>query len=113
MNDAGGVYIVAGEASGDLHAGNLVRALRALRPDIETRGMGGPCLAEAGCAVSVDLTEFAVMGLVRVVPLLGRFLDVINLFRAELVARRPEAVKPGPERPRRPQAGPDRERQSP
>lgn len=92
MSDAGGVYIVAGEASGDLHAGNLVRALRALRPGLDVRGMGGPRLEEAGCAVSVDLTEFAVMGLVRVVPLLGRFLEVINRFRDELVARRPAAV---------------------
>lgn len=92
MSDAGGIYIVAGEASGDLHAANLVRALQALRPGIETRGMGGPRLAETGCAVSVDLTEFAVMGLVRVVPLLGRFLEVINRFRDELAARRPAAV---------------------
>jgi lipid-A-disaccharide synthase len=86
------VYVVAGEASGDLHAGNLVRALRARKPGLRARGLGGPRLAQAGCEVSIDLTEFAVMGIIRVLPLLGRFIDVVNVFRAELLAYKPKAV---------------------
>ncbi|NNK81268.1 MAG: lipid-A-disaccharide synthase, partial [Flavobacteriales bacterium] len=35
------VYIIAGEASGDIHGANLVSALRAENPDIQFRGWGG------------------------------------------------------------------------
>ena len=90
-SDPGGeavdIYLVAGEASGDLHAGNLVRALRSLRPGLRVRGLGGPRLQEAGCEIAVDLTAFSVMGIRRVLPLLGRFIDVVHLFRREVLMR--------------------------
>ncbi len=92
MSESVDVYVVAGEASGDLHAGNLVRALKARKPDLRVRGLGGPRLAQAGCDVAIDLTEFSVMGIVRVLPLIGRFIDVINVFHAELRAYKPKAV---------------------
>jgi lipid-A-disaccharide synthase len=42
------VLIVAGEASGDLHAGLLAEALRRRRPDLHLVGTGGPRMAAAG-----------------------------------------------------------------
>lgn len=86
------VFVVAGEDSGDMHGANLVRALKAQKPDIQVRGFGGPRLRDAGCELALDLTQFAVMGLLKVLPLVGRFMDVINQFHNELVTARPKVV---------------------
>ena len=40
-------YIIAGEASGDLHASNLIRGLRAEDPEADIRGWGGDLMREA------------------------------------------------------------------
>lgn len=58
--------LVAGEASGDLHAANLVRALRALRQDIRCYGMGSGQMRAAGVEILVDSSRLAVVGLVEV-----------------------------------------------
>ena len=42
-------YVIAGEASGDLHASNLIRGLRTHDPDAEVRGWGGDLMLEGGC----------------------------------------------------------------
>ena len=39
-------YIIAGEASGDLHASNLIRGLRAEDPEADIRGWGGDLMRE-------------------------------------------------------------------
>ena len=44
-------YIIAGEASGDLHASNLIRGLRAEDPEADIRGWGGDLMREAGAAL--------------------------------------------------------------
>ena len=86
------LYIVTGEASGDLHAANLYKELLKRRPGIRCRALGGPRLAAAGCDVPVDLTTFSIMGVTQVLPLLGRFVSVVRFFRRELLALRPKVV---------------------
>jgi lipid-A-disaccharide synthase len=46
--------IVAGEASGDLHGSNLVRAVLDMAPSLSFFGMGGERLARAGVDIRVD-----------------------------------------------------------
>jgi len=60
------LLIVAGEVSGDLHAGNLLAELRALEPRIEAFGVGGERLAANGFEVLATTDELAHMGLVEV-----------------------------------------------
>lgn len=60
------VLIVTGEASGDLHGANLIRAAGSLDPQLRFFGVGGPRMAEAGCEVLIPGEEIAVMGLVEV-----------------------------------------------
>ncbi len=55
------VFISAGERSGDVHASNLIREVRRLRPDIEFEGFGGPRMAEAGCVLHRDMLDLSVM----------------------------------------------------
>lgn len=59
------VLLVAGEASGDLHGGDLVSALKRQAPSTEVRGVGGPALRAAGMQTLVDSASIAGMGLVE------------------------------------------------
>jgi lipid-A-disaccharide synthase len=57
------VLLVAGEASGDLHGGDLVRALKRQAPHVEVSGVGGPSLRDADMRILVDTASIAGMGL--------------------------------------------------
>lgn len=59
--------IIAGEASGDLHGANLVKALQARDPDIFFCGIGGGALEEAGVRIIVDASSLSVVGITEVV----------------------------------------------
>ncbi|MCS7235426.1 MAG: lipid-A-disaccharide synthase [Armatimonadota bacterium] len=86
------VFLLAGEASGDIHAAHLARALRELVPGVELVGAGGPRMAEAGVRRVVDTSAWGVVGYVEAyvrLPLFAlRFRRVVSRLR-EL---RPDAV---------------------
>ena len=60
------VFIIAGEASGDLHASHLARKLLTLDPDLTLKGMGSDNMRRAGVEILIDASEHAVAGLVEV-----------------------------------------------
>jgi lipid-A-disaccharide synthase len=60
------VMIIAGEASGDLHAAKLVREVKQKTENIDFYGIGGKNMSEAGVETLVDSAELAVVGLVEV-----------------------------------------------
>lgn len=61
------IYVVAGEMSGDAHAAGLLRELRAINPEIEIRGAGGPEMKEVSGGLTKDWVEdAAVMGVIEV-----------------------------------------------
>jgi lipid-A-disaccharide synthase len=68
--------VVAGEASGDQHAADLVAELHKRRPDLRFFGMGGPRLAEQNVDLLYGAGEISVMGIVEVLPKLRRILRV-------------------------------------
>lgn len=82
--------IVTGEASGDLHGANLIRAARVVDPDLAFFGVGGQRMAEAGCNILIAGEELAVMGLVEVA---GHFPVILRAFN------RLKAILRGSERP--------------
>ena len=58
------IWLLAGEASGDVLGGRLITALRALRPDLRFAGVGGPRMLAAGLPASLfPMDDLAVMGL--------------------------------------------------
>jgi len=63
--------MVAGEASGDLHGGNLARAIRKQAPGTEIFGIGGREMRLAGVDIMVDNAELAVIGLLEVLSHFG------------------------------------------
>ena len=60
------VLIVAGEASGDLHGGNLVHAMKRLDPGISFWGIGGSKMKDAGVKILKSSSDMAVVGLTEV-----------------------------------------------
>ena len=85
------VMIVAGEASGDLHAANLLRAMQRLDPGLAFCGMGGEELAAAGMEILFDAARVAVVGLTEVFAHLGDILAAQRTLRRRL-ERRPPAL---------------------
>jgi lipid-A-disaccharide synthase len=83
---------IAGEASGDAHAAELIKALRAQSPDVTVFGAGGPKMKAAGMELLLDLTEHAVVGLVEVLKNYGKFRKIFWDLVREAEKRKPDAV---------------------
>ncbi len=86
------IFFSVGEPSGDVHAANLIRALRARCPSTETVGYGGPRMAEAGCRLHADLTALAVMWFGRVLLNLHKFWGLVSRADRYFRHHRPDAV---------------------
>lgn len=83
------VLVVAGEASGDQHAADLVAALKRKRGDLRFFGMGGPKLAAHGVELVHGAHELSVMGLVEVLPKVPRIWRVLRDLEAAAKQRGP------------------------
>ena len=86
------VMIVAGEASGDLHGSNLVKAIHRIDPQIHFYGIGGEKLRGAGVEIVANLSEMAVVGLTEVLSKLGFILKVRRKLKKFLQERRPDLL---------------------
>jgi len=83
------VLISAGDASGDVHAAELVLALRALRADTRSFGLGGTHLERAGTEILVPQSDVAVGGGVEVLSALPRVFSAWRRLEAAARARKP------------------------
>ena len=86
------LYIIAGEASGDLHGAKLIEALRKERPEIEVRAWGGDLMAAAGSHIVKHYKELAFMGFIEVLLNLRTILKNIAFCKEDISAYRPDAV---------------------
>ncbi|MBU8546797.1 MULTISPECIES: lipid-A-disaccharide synthase [Roseomonadaceae] len=86
------VYLVAGEASGDVLGARLVAALRDRAPGLAFAGIGGDRLAEQGLQSLFPMRELALMGLIEVLPNIRRLARRLDETVAEIAARRPAVV---------------------
>ncbi len=81
------VFIIAGEASGDLHASNLIKEILKVRPELDIYCVGGQRMAEAGAKVVVSSNTISVVGISEVfshaVPIVSAFLKVRRWLRIE------------------------------
>jgi lipid-A-disaccharide synthase len=73
------ILIIAGEASSDMHAGNLVKEITALRSDIQFFGLGGVHMEKAGVEIYHNITHLAFIG-----PggLIKGYMKLRNIYRA-------------------------------
>ena len=85
-------YIIAGEASGDLHGSNLVKALKAQQPQSEFRGWGGEHMQEAGVDLVKHYKDTAFMGFIEVVKNLKTIRSLFAFCRKDIFAYKPDAL---------------------
>ena len=86
------VFFSAGEPSGDQHAAHLIYELKTRIPNLQVSGFGGPLMDETGFKSHYRLTDLAVMGFFRVIPLLWRFYTLVCMAERILREERPDVV---------------------
>ena len=85
-------YIIAGEASGDLHGSNLMKAILRSDPQAEIRFWGGDLMQSVGGTLVKHIRDLAFMGFVEVVANLRTVLNNIALCKKDIVEFHPDAV---------------------
>lgn len=85
-------FIVAGEKSGDMHAGNLCLELAKLQPDIEMMGWGGEKMEAAGVKILKNYSELAFMGFWEVIKNLSTILGFLKLAKKQIQDFNPDVV---------------------
>jgi lipid-A-disaccharide synthase len=86
------VLLVAGDASGELHAAALVEELRRRLPSARFLGLGGAAMEKAGVELVVHQRELAIGGLVEVLRDAGRVVSAWRRLGRALAASRPDLV---------------------
>lgn len=86
------VYLIAGEASGDLHGSNLVKALKTLHPACSFRGLGGDLMQSAGVDIVRHYREMAFMGFSEVIQNLKTIMAMMKECRRDIAAYKPDVV---------------------
>jgi len=86
------VMLIAGEASGDLHAAKLAAGVLAKRPDVQFFGIGGAEMRKAGVDVLIDSADLAVVGLIEVLAHRKVIFDALNRMRELLRTDPPDLV---------------------
>ncbi len=84
--------VIAGEASGDLHGGNVLQRLKALNPDLEIIGTGGDIIAKAGARLFYRVEDLAVIGFSEVLKVYRRIKAIFNDLVAKLDEEKPDVV---------------------
>ncbi|HLA50849.1 MAG TPA: lipid-A-disaccharide synthase, partial [Thermodesulfobacteriota bacterium] len=89
---SGNILIIAGEASGDLHGSNLIKALQEIDPALKFYGVGGKKMKGAGFIAIEDSKNLAVVGISEVILKLGRLYAAFNKLKKALDEKRPDCV---------------------
>lgn len=85
-------YIIAGEASGDLHGANLMKELYKQDPAAQIRFWGGDLMQQAGGTLVKHYRDLAFMGFAEVVQNLGTILNNIKFCKKDILEFRPDAI---------------------
>lgn len=85
-------YILAGEASGDLHGANLMKALLKEDPKADIRFWGGDLMQEVGGTLVTHYKERAFMGFAEVITNLRKILGFISFCKQDIAAYQPDVV---------------------
>lgn len=85
-------YIIAGEASGDLHGSNLIKAIRQREVDAEFRAWGGDKMQKAGAEVIKHYRDLAFMGFLEVLLHLRTILRNLSFCKQDITAYQPDAL---------------------
>lgn len=85
-------YILAGEASGDLHGSNLIKELKKLDAEADVRCWGGDLMQAAGGHVVKHYRDLAFMGFIEVVKNLPTILSNLKFCKQDILSFQPDVV---------------------
>ncbi len=85
-------YIISGEASGDLHASNLVKHLKIEDPEAILRGWGGDLMQKEGVELVKHYRDLAFMGFAEVIKHLPTILRNIDFCKKDIVSFKPDVL---------------------
>jgi lipid-A-disaccharide synthase len=86
------LYIIAGEASGDLHGSNLMKHLKAENSEIEFRFWGGDKMQQQGGTLVKHIKDLAFMGFLEVLKNIKTILNNIRFCKNDIAAFQPDAL---------------------
>lgn len=86
------IWLLAGEASGDVLGARLMMAIHEVRPEIAFTGIGGPHMEALGLHSLFPMRDLAVMGLVEVLPQIRKLSRRLNEAVADIERRQPDVV---------------------
>lgn len=86
------LYIISGEASGDLHGSNVMKELVAQQPDLNIRFWGGDKMQAVGGTMAKHIRELAFMGFVEVLMNLPTILRNIRFCKEDILKFQPDAL---------------------
>ena len=85
-------YVLAGEASGDLHASNLIKEISLIDPQAQFRGFGGELMEQAGMTVLKHYRQLAFMGLIPVVMNIRTIQKNFRFCEKDMLAFNPDVL---------------------
>lgn len=85
-------YIIAGEASGDLHGSNLIKQLHLFDAAAQIRCWGGAMMKSAGATLVKDYKDLAFMGFVEVIMNLRTILKNIQFCKQDVISFNPDIL---------------------
>jgi len=85
-------YIIAGEASGDLHGSNLISAIRKRDQDAQIRAWGGDLMKDAGAELVRHYRDLAFMGFTEVVMNLRTIMGNISFCKKDINSFQPDVI---------------------
>ena len=85
-------YIIAGEASGDLHGSNLIKEIKHLDPSASIRAWGGDLMKDAGASLVKHYRDLAFMGFLEVIKNLPTILQNIKFCKQDIEAWQPDVL---------------------
>ncbi len=86
------IFIVAGEASGDLHASKLIQEMKKQTPNIEIVGIGGDKMIEAGARILIHQSKIAVMGVVEIAACIKHIRYALKVSKDYLSNNKPDLL---------------------
>ncbi|AGB42297.1 lipid-A-disaccharide synthase [Halobacteroides halobius DSM 5150] len=84
--------VVAGEASGDMHATKVIKEIKKLNPDVEFFGFGGQQMKQAGVEILYDPTKLSTIGFAEAIKHLKLMYDKLNQLEEAMKERKPDVV---------------------
>jgi len=90
MNELKKIVIIAGEASGDLHASSLIRELKKMNSNLEMFGIGGDRMRREGVELIFHIDKLSFMGFFEVIKRLSFIRGVMKKMTSMIETRRPD-----------------------